>query len=371
MEQQFKEWVEFIVSDYEIPNPLTNDWIAGELNALNKNDGYNLFMLWGFCYRDLRKHDLHQLDKNLLLKVPFNTNTLWPKYLPKGFDPEAIINSKPLSYGFREVHKQGITGKGILVAVVDFPSNMNHQEVCKQVKEYIILDEKYNVSHFHGLAVLSHLCGKTIGIAPDVDVIFYGGQPYGGSTKEEKHNIVGSYGINCLKDIKKQILNGKPIRIVNMSNSWLYYGSDELKHEASQLRNELESLGCVVIDSPKFFENYRYLDCKADEDYQNIDNYQIPPFFDVDEKNRMNFLSGGTLCASYLTTNGYEFSPVGSASYTIPQLVGFYSLALQIKPQLTFNEFVSICQENALVNKANIKVVDPIKTLERIKNGNK
>lgn len=354
------EWKEFITSHYEIPDKVTDDWILNKLNE-QTNDGFNMFMLWGFCYRDLSKCDLSECSKDVLLRVTFDTSTLWSEKLPQGFNPGALINNKRLGFGFEEAHKLGFTGKGVLVAVIDHPSNVDHEEIKERIKDYIVLNEEYDYSHFHGLSVLSMLCGKNIGIAPEVDVIFYAGQPF--SNNEDDIN---RYAITCLQDIKKKILVGEPIRIVNMSNSWLLYGSEELKKEVLALRNELENLGCVIIDSPKFFESFRYLDCKGDDDFQHIDNYYLPPFFGIDKKDRLNFLSGGKLTASYLSKNEYKFQPVGSASYSIPQLVGFYALALQINPNLNYQEFVNVCYQNCCISNKGFKVVNPVATLMAI-----
>ena len=320
---ELKGWIN-LITDTQYPQSITNEWIEEQLNA-DKKGGFNDFMMWGFCYRDLRKSNFQNIDKSLLLKIPFNSYTKWPKYLPAGFSPQLMLKKRPLGYGFNEVHQQGFTGKGVLVAVIDHPSNINHIEISKQVKEVIVLEEKYNCSHFHGLAVISHLCGKSIGIAPEAEVIFYAGQPLGGKTKEERYDRFNHYAIMCLKDIKKQIIMGKSIRIVNLSNSWLTQGNSQLKAEAKLIRDELESMGCVVIDSPRFFENFCYLNCIGGEDIQNIDNYQQPAFFQNDEMKSINFVSGGTFCASYLSKRGYEYNPVGSASYSIPQLCGLYA----------------------------------------------
>lgn len=367
MSSSLIEWKAGITSNILIPKSITNEWLKEQLkDTEQQGSGTNIFPLWGFCYQDLRKHDLSNIDLDLLLKVPFDSSTKWPKLLPKGFNPNTILKNRQLGYQFKEVHQLGITGKGILVAVIDHPTSINHIEIKDKIKKYIILDERFNVSHFHGLAVLSHLCGETLGIAPGVEVLFYGGQPYFGDTKPEKHQCIVSFAIKCLTDIKDKIKNGYPIRIVNMSNSWLFYGPLELQAEAAQLRVELGRLGCTVIDLPKFFDDFRYLVCKPTDDFENIDNYYLPPFFGVDSKKRLNFVTGGKVVASYLTEKDYLYDPVGSASYSIPQLSGLYALALQLNPQLSYELFIEICKENAVSNKKGYRIISCLATINAI-----
>lgn len=367
MNNSLQEWRTSITSEIQLPRKITNKWLNEKLtNDEAGGTENNIFPIWGFCYQDLRKKDLSKINIDLLLKVPFDSSTKWPDLLPEGFDPVKILNQRQLGYQFRDLHNRGITGQGITVAVIDHPSNINHLEVKDNIKEYIILDEKYNFSHFHGLAVLSHLCGKTLGIAPEVKVYFYGAQPYLGETKAEKHNCIINFAIKCLQDIKEKIKNGIPIRIVNMSNSWLYYGNLEYQKEAAMLREDLAHVGCYVIDSPKFFEDFRYLDCKATDDFENIDNYYLPPFFGEDPKKRVNFLTGGKVIASYLTKDEYIFDPVGSASYSIPQLSAFYALALQVNPSISYSDFVTLCKEYAITSSKGYKIINPIVTIKAI-----
>lgn len=361
--KDYVEWKSFIASKCDVPKAVTDEWILKKLNA-TKEEGFNFFTLWGFCYQDLRESDFSKVSKDLLLQVSFDSSTKWPNLLPSGFNPEAILKNKQLGYGFKEVHKLGITGKGVLVAVIDHPSNIDHLLIKDNIKEYIVLEKEYDCFHFHGLAVISRLCGKDIGIAPGVEVIFYAGQPLRENENEDDSYLI-EYTIKCLKDIKRKILNKELIRIINMSNSWLHYGSDKLKKEASIIIDELEELGCQLIDSTNYI--FRYVNCKGDENYNNIDNYTVPTFFQPDTKDRMNILSGGKLVASYLTKDEYKFGPVGSASYTIPQVVGFYALALQTNPNIKFDDFISICREKSVVNKNGLRIVNPLDTIIRIK----
>lgn len=366
MNSSLQEWKAFITSEILIPKTITNKWLKEKLSSEDTKQAQNIFPLWGFCYQDLKKYDLSKINLDLLLRVPFDSSTKWPKLLPEGFDPEAILSKRQLGYQLRELHNRGITGSGVVVAVIDHPSNINHVEVKDNIKEYIIMDDKYNFPHFHGLAVLSHLCGKSIGIAPGVKVYFYGGQPYVGETTVEKHNCIVKFAISCLQDIKEKIKNGILIRIVNMSNSWLYYGNKEYQEEAASLREELAKLGCIIIDSPKFFEDFRYLDCKVTDDFEVIDNYNLPSFFGEDSKKRTNFLTGGKVVASYLTKDEYIFDPIGSASYSIPQLSAFYALALQVNPTIAYHDFSALCREYAILNNKGYRIINPIVTIKAI-----
>ena len=119
----------------KIPSKITNEII----DNLLKYD--NLFMDWGFCWCDLSKCDLSDLDLYHLSFLTYNTSTVWPSKnrMPKDFNPKQILQERmdPM-LGIKDLHKQGITGKGVLIAVIDtMPQNPDHVEIKDSNIKYI------------------------------------------------------------------------------------------------------------------------------------------------------------------------------------------------------------------------------------------
>jgi hypothetical protein len=68
--------------------------------------------------KDLSKHDLSS-RKGLIATLDFNQQTVWPEQakMPPGSDPNKILtDAMNPGLGVRELHQQGITGKGVNVA---------------------------------------------------------------------------------------------------------------------------------------------------------------------------------------------------------------------------------------------------------------
>jgi len=75
---------------------------------------------------DLRGYDVSGLDLreslDSLLYASHDSRTVWPPKgrMPEGFDPQALLETaKSPGLGVRKLHKQGITGRGIGIAIID------------------------------------------------------------------------------------------------------------------------------------------------------------------------------------------------------------------------------------------------------------
>lgn len=71
---------------------------------------------------DFRLEDLSLLDLSAvsggMSSIVFDTFTTWPDKLPKDFDPKAIMETgKDPGLGIRSLHKKGIAGKGVNIAI--------------------------------------------------------------------------------------------------------------------------------------------------------------------------------------------------------------------------------------------------------------
>lgn len=106
-------------------------WDRGSLAVLPTHDPGSLEPL----QVDLRSYDLSTLDLSTsvddLLQADFDSRTVWPppSRLPPGFDPEQIMElGKSPGLDLRQLHAQGITGRGVGIAVVDAPLLVDHRE---------------------------------------------------------------------------------------------------------------------------------------------------------------------------------------------------------------------------------------------------
>ncbi len=137
---------------------------------------------------DLRGYNLSRLDLReagaSLEHADFDDRTIWPAAdrLPKDFDrPRIMEMGKNPGLGVRSLHAQGITGRGVGIAIIDNPLLTEHQEYAQRLRLY----EEINVwsvlgrsavarAHMHGPAVASIAVGKTVGVAPEADLYYIG-----------------------------------------------------------------------------------------------------------------------------------------------------------------------------------------------------
>lgn len=371
------DYISMVKSFYDIPLTLTNEWIDIMLdtNIADENQKQKriLFTHFGFCYRDLSNYDFTKVDKEHLLKVPFNSSTIFPivEKMPKGFYPlEIIAFAKNPFMGIKELHKRGVNGEGICVATIDFGfQDEKHIEFANANIEIVDLfkDTGY---HFHATGVLANLCGENIGFAPKVRVLHY--NTYQGYGEE-----VDKATLTILKDILKRIKDGEKIRAVNISapllrnkklqslisdqESWQKL-RDEQVVPFMNVIEELKLLGCEVISSERFSKDFScskinfHTSEVVQPDWISFKSYS----------DKMTFISGGKVIPEFLSKEGYKYEPNGSVSWSIPQAVGLYALVLQINSNVTWDEFVKICKDSSKVNGNNVRIINVQKLINNV-----
>ena len=88
--------------------------------------------------RYLTKIDATESLADLMCTI-FDSKTQWPPAdkMPAGFDPQKIMElGKDPGSGIRNLHAQGLTGKGIGIAIVDQPLLVDHQEYKDHLRLY-------------------------------------------------------------------------------------------------------------------------------------------------------------------------------------------------------------------------------------------
>ena len=95
------------------------------------------------AYQDVRGKDLRKVDlsgdPNLPATLTFNLKTRWPSKdrLPAGFSAASIMQAglNP-GLGIRDLHRQGIVGRGVTVAIIDQPMYTHHPEFEGKILAY-------------------------------------------------------------------------------------------------------------------------------------------------------------------------------------------------------------------------------------------
>lgn len=320
-----------VLSMFDVPKCITTKYY-------DNIDPFSREGIWQLCYRDLTNSLIELKGLSELSELCFCSETIFPS--------EWQIKAETvLQCGRNSLLNTGmLTGKGIKVAIIDRPINKQHIEFENRI-EYIevfpnITEDR---TDFHGMVCASFLTGKTCGIAPEAQLVYFA-IPNKTSPIEDYYN----YQLEALqKVVDYNKTNAEPIRIVSLSAP--FTKNQIIKRDA--LEYELKQNGCTLIDATNCGYNFYGIDCIRHQEKRRfllnqwqIDNYEA----NKDKKGFEDYFK--SLCfvpssrrtsASNDTNCDYiHWSKSASESWTIPHVAGAYALCLQIYPDMTFDDFI-------------------------------
>ena len=348
-------------------------------NPVSKEKLYSLvgdytFDNFGVSYLDLSEYDFSSLSLDDMANVCFSSSTVWPSKdkLPKGFNPNKILKDCcNVGDEIKKLHEEGLDGEGIIVGVIDCSfQGKEHIEFENASLEEATLDDAVldECCHFHMENVLAKIVGKSLGVAPKCKVLYYEI-----NTEDDNSEEV----LKCLKDIERRIEEGEHIRVINISAS---IEEDEVnaykyQKECLKLVKGLSKKGCEVVDSTRFGKDF--FCCGSTFMSENIDGYKEASFsknysdmLKEKLKRNVNFVCSGRNVLEFCNNKGYKYEVVDCFSWSIPQAVGLYALCLQQNKNIDWDIFVSICKETASVNNRGMRIVNPLRVVEKVKKNN-
>ena len=347
-----------VIEMFDIPEVLEPSFV----DLLSDDELFGIKGIWQLSYRDLRTKRIAISNEGDLSRFTFNDATIFPPGLSE-------MARKVMEEGKsgRILNHDGLTGKGVKVAVIDKPLNPNHKEFESRLE--VIKVEPDNENHdsldFHGMTCASLLAGKTCGIAPEA-VIKYFQIPDSGDRKE-----ISRYALKALKKIVEYNLENTvdPIRLVSWSGG--FTGED--MEERNNYAQVLSGMSCYLIDATMFMRNFGgidfnpYAECNEKKYSLNqwqLDNYERNkerPGFTEWFENCCYVPSSRCTAASDDIADGYiHWGKAVSESWTIPQAVGAMALCLQKRPELTYESFVALAKQCPRLNGFIILNVDII-----------
>lgn len=308
---------------------------------------------------DLRSADLSQLDLSnaldTLMKASFDSQTRWPveNQMPVGFDWRQIMElGKNPGLGLRSLHEQGITGKGVGIAIIDATLLVDHIEYIDRLKLY---DETWEVSlldamSIHGSATASIAVGKNVGAAPGADLYYFATEFCFG--KDQINLACVAKAIQHVLDINDNLPAEQKIRVLSISIGWMPGddGFDEIVaavNDASEagifvvyttleqtMGVELWGLGRDPLADSDRFESYM-----PALSWERLFYAQAVP-----EKMLLVPIDSRTL-AGPTGLQDYAFYRDGGISWAVPYLAGVYALAVQVDAQVTPEIFLQLALE--------------------------
>ncbi len=306
---------------------------------------------------DLRGSDCSSLKVQDRIKhlvhADFDDLTRWPADLPAGFDPKQIMTiGKNPGLRVRELHRRGITGKGIGLAVIDQTLLVDHVEYCERLRLY---EEIHNFqgepfAAMHGPAVASIAVGKTVGVAPEAD-LYYIAETHGqfADRKFDWDFTWDAKSIDRELEVNEGLPAGKKIRVISISVGWSR--GQKGFNEACAAVEKARQAGVFVI-STSLEETFKLAfhglgrEPLADPDaYQSFGagSWWAKSFFDGTRRftpgQRLLVAMDARCTASPTGATDYVFYANGGWSWSVPYIAGLYALACQVKPDMTPESF--------------------------------
>jgi serine protease AprX len=288
-------------------------------------------------FADVRGKDLSGIDlasqPGIVATLEFDEKTVWPKAMPAGQTPQQLMNAaKNPGLGVRELHKHGITGKGVSIAIIDQPLYQDHPEFAGKIARYFDVGCKSS-SSMHGPAVASLLVGTDCGTAPDATLYYVAAPSWLGDS------AYYAKALDILIEQNAKLPAGQKIRAVSVSAAPSGRGSPFKKNGEmwDQARRRAEDAGMLILD------------CTADN------GFIAPGYYDLSAPDDISKCIAGfpgntgragdrvaAPCSRRTTaqefTKGsftYAYWGQGGLSWSIPYATGVLAMAWQIAPDLS------------------------------------
>ncbi|MHC5082914.1 MAG: S8 family peptidase [Planctomycetota bacterium] len=327
-------------------------------------------------YDDVRDKDLRSVQRlfksSLLQSLKFNQNTIWPERsfgntTIESFSEKLIHSAMNPGLGVRKLHKKGITGKGVNVAIIDQPMYQDHPEFNGKIIAYHDIDSGAE-SSMHGPAVASLLVGENCGTAPDAKV-FYAAAP---SWKRDAEYYAKA--LEWIIDQNRKLPAGQKIRVVSVSAAPSGQGSpfDKNNDMWDQACRKAEAEGLLVLDCTQHrgFIKPAYLKAVAAEN-PGFCNPGSP-----DSPWRRSFNDQSIFVPTCPRTSAEEYEKgkctyiywgKGGLSWAIPYAAGVLAMGWQIWPEATPDQLKNILFQSAYTNKNGAKIINPPRFINSVK----
>ena len=308
---------------------------------------------------DLRSADLSLSQLNdavpQLFSATFDSRTRWPKILPKDFDPKKVIElGKNPGLGIRDLHKEGINGHGIGIAIVDSSLLVEHDEYNSNLRLYSerhLGREEQNAS-MHGSAVASIAVGHETGVAPGANLYYFAETDgvYEGDKWIPDLTYLAKTILRIIKINRRLPIQNK-IRVISFSSGWEsgvrgYKLLMDSIHQAE--RDHIFFISSNLSITSRISMKFQGLGREPYADPDDPHSYRAGHFWERTaistnsdlSQNLQLIIPMDSRCVASPTGRGdYVFYRSGGWSWVIPYLAGLYTLACQVDPGITPEKF--------------------------------
>jgi serine protease AprX len=315
-------------------------------------------------YDDVRWKDLSKLDlsarKGLVPTLRFNQKTIWPQpdKMPPGSKPDKVLKeAMNPGLGIRKLHRQGITGKGVSVAIIDQPLYLDHPEFAGKIAAYHDVGCELE-SSMHGPAVASLLVGKNCGTAPDARLYYVAAPSW------KKDTAYKAKALDWIIEQNKNLLASKKIRVVSVSAAPSGPGSPFEKNQKMWDRacTRAEAAGILVLycTAHHGFISPCWYDRNAPESVIRC-NPGLPGREPRKYTGRILVPTSPRTTAEEFDRGdfSYQYCSRGGLSWAIPYCAGVLALGWQIRPGIGPEQMKDLLFKSAYIHKSGERIINP------------
>jgi len=352
-------------------------------------------------FADVRGCDLSGLDlrprTGLVATLRFNQHTTWPAppQMPEGTDARIMMtNAMNPGLGVRELHRQGITGRGVNVAIIDYYTFADHPEFAGKFAGFLDLSQADRDpqaeaqqsfvdntlrkwagprASMHGPAVTSLLVGEQCGTAPGARMYFVAAPDPGGDATWQAR------GLDWILEQNRELPPAQKIRVVSVSASPSGKNFNPVRngHLWDEAVARAEAAGVLVVDATLHhgFVGPCNLNPSAPEDVTQC----IP----VPAKGLTNLYAGRLLAPVGPRTTaeeyrkgrfGYQFTGLHDqtfwqhgSSWAMPYVSGVLALGWQVDPSVPPQRMKELLFASAHVLPRGEKIIHPRAFIELVR----
>lgn len=288
-------------------------------------------------------------------------NVKWPKSILEQTDPNKILEDAKHPTEMDSLHKRGLTGHGINIAIIDQKLYLEHPEYKDQIKHYELVGvwPEYDHADYHGSLVTGCAVGKTTGTAPDANIYYFAANNWAPKGKfkiknlQDLHRLFQNQAIERVLAINKTLPENEKIRF--LSCSW-GGPDDQFAEESDKLFDECKKNGIMVLGGG--YSRIGHRSCNKSGTSLKMDGTDITEKI----KSRVGIPTDCKTIPYY--KGGYLYHTNGGESSTFPYLAGIFACALQ-NNQLFFtrenwqDDLIKILAETAKTLPNGGKMINP------------
>jgi subtilisin family serine protease len=267
-----------------------------------------------------------------------------------------LEDGKNPGLGIRALHKQGIDGRGVGIAIIDQPLLKDHIEHVGRIVKYEAIDVESIPPQMHGPAVCSIAVGKTCGVAPGAS-LYYFAVPMWKPDNKPYCDVIDKL-IQLNEDPNKT----EQVRVVSISTGMFRQQANFDRWQ--EALKKAEQNGILVVTCAQESIQHGMLARIDGKDPDSLDSYQSGKY-GVQPRAVLVPASNRTT-AGHTGRDVYTFWREAGMSWATPYLAGLAVLAFQVNPEIEPKTIVALLQKTAVHTSVGA-VVQPVDFINAVR----